>query len=42
VRDDRAPLLEFLAEPMQVRQARLLTQAEGALLMYEVDANRLY
>ena len=33
VRDDRAALLELLAEPMQVRRGRLLPQAEGALLM---------
>jgi hypothetical protein len=33
VREDRAPLLELLTEALQVRQARLVTQAERTLLM---------
>ncbi len=33
VRNDRAPLLEFLAQPLQVGRTRLTPQAERALLM---------
>jgi hypothetical protein len=42
LRHYRATTLEVLAQALQVGQAGLVTEAKRALLVYEVDANRLY